>query len=59
MVTADRAAEIILRGLDRRQQVIAFPWQLVALTRAGRLVPPGIERAALKYFGAAIEKDSR
>ena len=39
IVTAEDAAQRILRGLRKRRFEIAFPWQLVALTKVARLLP--------------------
>ena len=39
MVSAEKAASSIKRGLDRGRSFIAFPRQLLWLIRAGRLVP--------------------
>ena len=40
MVESDRAAEIIVREIRKRRAVVAFPWQLAALTRCAVLLPP-------------------
>jgi short-subunit dehydrogenase len=39
MVTAEDAARRIVRGLEKGRFEIAFPWQLVALLKLGRLMP--------------------
>ncbi len=39
LTTPEAAAALIKRRLDRGHTVIAFPWQLVWLIRAGRLLP--------------------
>jgi short-subunit dehydrogenase len=39
MVSAEDAARRILRGLEKGKFEIAFPWQLVALIKLGRLMP--------------------
>jgi short-subunit dehydrogenase len=39
IVPVERAAESIIRGLERRKFEIAFPWQLVAITKLARLLP--------------------
>jgi short-subunit dehydrogenase len=59
LMTADRAAAIIVRGLARRRRVIAFPWQLVALVRAAGLVPPEVVALFMKLFAAKVEPDSK
>jgi short-subunit dehydrogenase len=39
LMSAEQAAEIIVRGLDRRRPVIAFPRRLVWLIRLSRIIP--------------------
>lgn len=39
LATPDAAARLIKRRLDQGRTVIAFPWQLLWLIRAGRLLP--------------------
>jgi short-subunit dehydrogenase len=39
MVSAEDAAKRIVRGLDRGKFEIAFPWQLVAMMKLGRVLP--------------------
>jgi short-subunit dehydrogenase len=39
MVSAEDAARRIIRGLEKGKFEIAFPWQVVALTKLGRLLP--------------------
>lgn len=39
MITAEDAARRIVRGLEKRKFEIAFPWQMVALMKLGRLLP--------------------
>ena len=39
IVSAEDAARRIVRGLEKRKFEIAFPWQLVALMKLGRLMP--------------------
>jgi short-subunit dehydrogenase len=39
IVSADRAAAAIVRGLERKRFEIAFPWQLVTILRLVRLLP--------------------
>ena len=39
MITAEDAAQRIVRGLEKGRFEIAFPWQMVALMKLGRLLP--------------------
>jgi short-subunit dehydrogenase len=39
LVQPDRAAKIIVRGIAKRRAVVAFPWQLAAVSRWGLLLP--------------------
>ena len=39
LVERDRAAKIIVRGIVKRRAVVAFPWQLAAISRCGLLLP--------------------
>ena len=39
IVSAEDAAQRIVRGLERGKFEIAFPWQLVAMMKLGRLMP--------------------
>jgi short-subunit dehydrogenase len=39
LVEPDRAAQIIVRGITKRRAVVAFPWQLAAISRCGLLLP--------------------
>lgn len=42
IVSAEDAAQRILRGLEKGKFEVAFPWQLVALMKLGRLMPNGL-----------------
>lgn len=42
LVEADRAAEIIWRGIRRRQSIVEFPWQLATAIKASRTIPRAI-----------------
>jgi len=42
LMDAERAAEIMKRGLERRRARIAFPWRLYALVRLLAALPPGL-----------------
>ena len=50
LLEPEAAARIIKTGLDRRQTFIAFPWQLLALIRAGRSLPWRLRASAGKDF---------
>lgn len=39
MISADKAAAAILRGIRRKRFRIAFPWQMIVLSRLQRLLP--------------------
>lgn len=42
LMDLDDGVAAIVRGLDRKQAVVAFPWQLVSLASVGRLVPSAV-----------------
>jgi short-subunit dehydrogenase len=42
MVEAADAADIIARGIERKDAVVAFPWQLANVMRAATLIPAGL-----------------
>ncbi len=42
LLEPEEAAEHILRGVERRAPVVAFPWQLASAVRASRLLPAGV-----------------
>lgn len=53
MVEPERAAEIIWKGIRRREAMVAFPWQLTALMRSSTVLPPSVwDRATTKARGA-------
>lgn len=39
IISADKAADLIFRGLLRRKFEIAFPWQMVAILKLARVLP--------------------
>lgn len=47
-MSADEAAERILRGLERDRDVVAFPWLLAALARGVLLVPERVRSLGLR-----------
>ena len=42
LVSLDRAARSMVAGIESRAAVVAFPWQLATIVRAGILLPAGI-----------------
>ncbi len=40
MVEASDAANLIVRGIRKREPVVAFPWQLATVVRSARFLPP-------------------
>lgn len=56
LLTAEAAAGIIKRGLDRGRTFIAFPWQLLWLIRVGRMVPWRTRAAFGKGFRFVVRK---
>ena len=42
LVDADRAADVIARGIARRRRVVNFPWQMTLLLRLVRALPAPI-----------------
>ena len=52
MVQAPDAAEIIVRGIEKRSPVVAFPWQLATVVRSAALLPPSLyDRAVTRAKG--------
>ena len=47
--SAEQAAERIVRGIDRREEHIAFPWPVVAVARALEALPEPLWRLALRF----------
>lgn len=47
LMDVDQATDIILRGIERRDAVVAFPWQLAKAMRAASLIPAGIWDATI------------
>lgn len=56
MVSAETAAALIKRGLDARQAFIAFPWQLLALIRAGRMLHWRVRAMAGRDFRFHVQR---
>ncbi len=42
LMDADRAAEIMVRGLERRKTVVAFPWPMHVMVSLLSLLPPAL-----------------
>jgi short-subunit dehydrogenase len=42
LMDAERAAGIILRGLERGRGRVVFPWWMGTLARLGGMLPPGL-----------------
>lgn len=56
LMSADAAAERILRGLERNQPVVAFPRSLALVARLSTLVPEPIRRLGLSGFRFSIDR---
>jgi len=49
-MTAEAAADLIVRGLQRNRPVIAFPFWFALLTRTGGLLPDAVRRWTMRPF---------
>lgn len=58
-IGAERAAEIVARGLARRRAFITFPWPLAALAWLDQRLPPAVSDWFGQGFAARIEPDGR
>jgi len=56
-MSADDAAALIRRRLTRGHELIAFPWQMVAAIRVGRLLPRRLLRFILGRVPVTIAAD--
>lgn len=56
-MSADDAAALIRRRLGRGHELIAFPWQVLAAIRLGRMVPRAIRRMVLGRVPVEIAPD--
>jgi short-subunit dehydrogenase len=56
LISAEKAAAIILRGLDRNRPVIAFPRSLALAARLSTFVPEPVRRLGLSGFKFSIER---
>jgi short-subunit dehydrogenase len=55
-LSAEQAATKIMRGIERRRPMIAFPWPLALLVRAGAFVPARLRHAiADRWFRSHVE----
>lgn len=52
LMEPDKAAKIILRGIEKDKRVIQFPWQMVLLTRLVGLLPGSF----YEWMGARVQK---
>ncbi len=55
-VPADKAADLICRGLDRNQAVIAFPFFFALVTRIGGLLPDRLRRWTMRPFRFTVSE---
>lgn len=58
-ISAERAADIIVRGLERGASIIAFPLPLAILAMLGMLIPPVIADWFEQGFRAYVIPDER
>jgi short-subunit dehydrogenase len=54
---ADRAADIVVRGLERGRPLIAFPWPLALLSWLDMRLPPRLSDRAARGFAAEVAPD--
>lgn len=52
LMEAERAADVIVRGLRSPRFEIAFPWPLVLMAKLARLLPPRLYHALIASLGA-------
>lgn len=55
LVSCEKAAYLIQRGLKKNKACIAFPWQLVALTKLARLLPSKPVDVVLNCFESYVQ----
>ncbi len=58
-ISAEKAAKLIRRKIERGAPVIAFPWQIVAAIRLGRALPRMYRRFFLSRVPVEIAPDSK
>lgn len=59
LISADRAAHMIARGLERNQAIIAFPFLLAAGTRILNLLPASLAQWFAQLFALRVRSDER
>jgi hypothetical protein len=42
LLTADKAAQLMVRAIEARRRTYNFPWQLAAWARLGKLLPDAL-----------------
>ncbi|MBX9934069.1 MAG: SDR family NAD(P)-dependent oxidoreductase [Methylobacterium sp.] len=58
-MSAEEAARRIVRGLERDDEIIAFPQPLAALARGAALLPERLRRLGMRDFSFKVGKSSR
>lgn len=58
MISADRAAALIVRGLVRERRVVAFPWYLHAGLRLLGVLPQAVQARLLRAFAFEVRPDA-
>jgi short-subunit dehydrogenase len=58
-ISAERAADIIARGVVRRAAFVTFPWPLALLCWLDRRLPPKLADRLAAGFNAEIDPDPR
>jgi short-subunit dehydrogenase len=57
LMQPDEAAEVIVRGIEKRDPVVEFPWQLAALARSSRLLTRSVyDRAVVRALKRKARK---
>ena len=57
LISAEKAARIIQKGLEKNKAIVAFPWQLNALTKLAAFLPTKPVNAILNRFESyAVDK---
>jgi short-subunit dehydrogenase len=55
-IGAEDAAARIMRGIERRRPMIAFPWPLALLVRLGAIAPAPLRRAVIeRWFRSSVD----